>query len=295
VNYVQSAINGLGIGALYALVGLAAAFAFRATKIMNFAVGGLVILGGLIAAKLTNVPAVVVLLILLAAGGPAGIALHLVSTRWLEHRRDEAGDGEFSGVLVTISIATALQAFMYYAFDADLHYTPQIVPAKTFHLGSTLTITSGTLTLLVALAIGYLACWFILERSRGGRALRAVSDDAMTARLSGIRVSSVAYMAYATLGILCFFAGDISAQVAGVNAIAVFSVLLGALFGVTVGGTSRMVGPLVGGMLIGVVQSFADTLTNPFWSSLIVLGLVAGVLMVSPEGLFNRYALRTVG
>ncbi|MEV6900302.1 branched-chain amino acid ABC transporter permease [Amycolatopsis sp. NPDC051372] len=292
---LQSLINGIGLGALYALVGLAAAFVLRVTKIMNFAVGGIVVLAGLAAASFSGVPPVLRLVLLLVVGAPVGVIVHLVSTRWLAGRQSQSQEHDLGGVLVTVALATALQGLGYLLFGSDLRFAKPVVSAHTFSLGGGITITTGTLLLVGAVVLGGAASWLVLERSSLGRALRAVSDDAVTARLSGVRVSTMAFVAYALLGVLCFFVGDISAEVVGVTPDNVFHIIVGALFGLVIGGGDRIVGPIVGGLIIGIAEAVVNGRGGQFAATVVELGLVLVILLVAPRGLFPDRTSRVVG
>ena len=151
---LQSLVNGVGLGALYALVGLAAAFVLRVTKIMNFAVGGIVVLAGLFAASSSGLPPALRLILLLLVGAPAGVLVHLVSTRWLEGRSQRPQEHDLGGVLVTVALATALQGLGYLLFGSDLRYATSVVPAATLSLGGGITVTTGTILLVAAVALG---------------------------------------------------------------------------------------------------------------------------------------------
>ena len=292
---LQSLVNGVGLGALYALVGLAAAFVLRVTKIMNFAVGGIVVLAGLFAASSSGLPPALRLILLLLVGAPAGVLVHLVSTRWLEGRSQRPQEHDLGGVLVTVALATALQGLGYLLFGSDLRYATSVVPAATLSLGGGITVTTGTILLVAAVALGGVASWFVLERSGLGRALRAVSDDATTARLSGVRVATMAYLAYALLGVLCFFVGDVAAEVVGVTPDNVFHIIVGALFGLVIGGGDRIVGPIVGGLIVGLTESVVNARGGQFTATVAQLGLVLVILLVAPRGLFPDRTSRAVG
>ncbi|MBE1494117.1 branched-subunit amino acid ABC-type transport system permease component [Amycolatopsis lexingtonensis] len=292
---LQSLFNGIGLGALYALVGLAAAFVLRVTKIMNFAVGGIVVLAGLTAASLAGVPPLPRLVLLLVAGAPVGALVHLVSTRWLASRPGHGQEHDLGGVLVTVALATALQGLGYLLFGSDLRFATPVVPARTLALGGGITVTTGTLLLVAAVVLGGLGSWVVLERSRLGRALRAVSDDPVTARLSGVRVPTMAFLAYALLGVLCFFVGDISAEVVGVTPDNVFHIIVGALFGLVIGGGERIAGPIVGGLVIGIAEAVVNARGGQFTATVVQLGLVLVILLVKPRGLFPDRTSRVVG
>jgi branched-chain amino acid transport system permease protein len=287
--YLQSVINGIGIGSSYALVGLAALFVLRVTGVMNFAVGGIVVLGGLLATSLTAVPAPLLVLLMVLVGAPAGVAAHYASTRWMRQ------SSELSAVLITVALATGLQGIAFLIYGSDLRYSNELVRLRGFRIGASLTVDSGTLVLVAAVALGYVACWILLDHSHLGRALRAVSDDRDAARLVGLSVTLVELAAYAILGSLAFFVGDVSSQVVGISAEGVFPVLVGALFGLVIGGDGKVVGPLVGGMLVGVVQSVANATMSQFWGTVVVLLLVLTTLSVAPKGMFPDRRMRSVG
>lgn len=286
--YVQSAINGLGIGSLYALVGLAAMFVLRVTGVLNFAVGGIVVLGGLFSSSFSGISPVAVLVVTTLAGAPVGVAVHFLSTRWLR------GSSQFAGVLITVAMASALQGLAYLLYSSDLRYAPQIFAPRSFRMSGSLTVDNGTLMLLASVAVGYLACWLLLDHTTLGSALRAVSNDRIAARLAGMRVLRIELTAYAILGSLTFFVGNISAQVNGVSPDNVFPVLVGALFGLILGGSGNPLGPLIGGFLIGMAQSVANARLSNFWGTVVDLLLVVVVLAVLPGGIFADRRQRSV-
>jgi branched-chain amino acid transport system permease protein len=287
--YLQSAINGVGIGSMYALVGLAAMFVLRVTGVLNFAVGGIVIIGGLLATSLTGVPAGLLIVVMIALGAPAGVVAHFASTRWLRE-----SSNQFSGVLVTVAMATALQGLGYLLYSSDLRFAPRIVKLHSYQLTDSLTVDTSTLVLLGAVAVGYVACWLILDKANLGRALRAVSDDPVAARLGGLSVMRVELASYAILGALAFFVGNVAAQVVGVTADNVFPILVGALFGLVLGGSGNVLGPLIGGLLIGMAQSIANARLSQFWGVVIELGVALLVLGIAPGGIFPDRRTRSV-
>jgi len=286
--YLQSAVNGLGIGSLYALVGLAAMFVLRVTGIVNFAVGAIVVLGGLFSSSLAGIPPVAVLVLTALVGVPVGVAVHFMSTRWLR------GRSQFAGVLVTVAMASALQGLAYLLYSSDLRYAPQIFAPRSFQLSSSLTVDNGTLLLLAAVVVGYLACWLVLDHTTLGSALRAVSDDPVAARLVGLRVRRIEITAYAVFGALAFFVGNVYAQVDGVTADNVFPTLVGALFGLILGGSGNLLGPLIGGFLIGMAQSVTNARLSDFWGTVVDLLLVVVVLAVVPGGIVADRRQRSV-
>jgi branched-chain amino acid transport system permease protein len=286
--YLQSAVNGLGIGSLYALVGLAAMFVLRVTGIVNFAVGAIVVLGGLFSSSLAGIPPVAVLVLTALVGVPVGVAVHFMSTRWLR------GRSQFAGVLVTVAMASALQGLAYLLYSSDLRYAPRIFAPRSFQLSSSLTVDNGTLLLVAAVVVGYLACWLVLDHTTLGSALRAVSDDPVAARLVGLRVRRIEITAYAVFGALAFFVGNVYAQVDGVTADNVFPTLVGALFGLILGGSGNLLGPLIGGFLIGMAQSVTNARLSDFWGTVVDLLLVVVVLAAVPGGIVADRRQRSV-
>jgi branched-chain amino acid transport system permease protein len=289
--FFQYVINGIAIGSQYALVGLAAMFVVRVTQVINFAVGGLVVLAGLLAAvTFEGIPPIVVLIMLIVLGAPAAMLLHIVSTRLLNNNDPD------TGILVTVATATALQGLGYYFYGPELKVADAAIPLKTFRIGDELTATSGTFQLLGAVVLSFIACWFTLERTGLGRSLRAVSDDPEAARIIGIKVRTVVYSAHGILGILCFFIGGLLAQVNGTTPDRVFPILIGALFGLVIGGSDRVIGPVVGGLSIGIIESVAFSRSgSQFGAAVVVLIGVLGMLMIAPGGIFQTRTTRAVG
>lgn len=280
--YLQVIVNGLTLGALYACLAVGFSLVWGVLNVINMLHGSLIILGGYLTWfawlhwHVHPLAALVPVALVVAALGwmvQASMINRLVQRPVL------------TTLIVTFGLDMILSNAMNVGFDA----TPRRI---TLDLG---TVSLGELTIAndrivaFALALGLtLLLYAVMRTSRAGRAIVAVRMDREAATLMGIRVNRVYAMTFAIGAGLAGACGALLALVFPVTT-NISGLLLGKAFVVCViGGLGTVPGALVGGLVLGLVESFAGHWFGPQNAVLVGFVLMLALLMVRPTGLLGR-------
>jgi len=286
-------VNGLMIGAIYALVALGFVLVFKATGVINFAQGELVMLGGYIGVVILDSYGVAPIL-----GIPATLIVLMVVGLLVERTvlRPMIGRPVLGMIMATIGLAFFLRGLAPMLFGPETRNLSLPVP---FGAVRVLDVNLSYITIAgagAALALLVVFTWFF-QRTRTGVALRAVSDDQQAAAAVGINVPSVFAVAMAIAGIAAGAGGLIWGGLIGVDA---YLALVGLrVFPVVIlGGLDSIGGAIIGGLVVGAVENVAagyiDPLVGGGTKDFIPYLLMLVVLMVKPYGLFGREAIEKV-
>jgi branched-chain amino acid transport system permease protein len=286
---VQQAVNGLSLGATYALLALGLAVVFSIMGLINFAHGDLVTLGGYTMWEITShgiswywsIPAVLVVTTLCA------IAMERVAFRRL---RD-------AGIVTLLITSFAVSFFIENALGILISPQPQgiTVPAwlnSTIHLGS-ITIPAVQVLTIGVTAVLLAALSVMLKRTLIGISMRATAEDFGAARLAGVRANKVVVAAFALAGLLAGVASILyMARSGSVEPTAGFNPVVKAFIAIAIGGLGSLPGAVVGGLILGFVEvAFNAYLPSSVvaFSDAFALCAVIGILLVRPHGLFGQF------
>jgi branched-chain amino acid transport system permease protein len=293
--FLQQLVNGMAPAALYALLAVAYSLVYGLTDRINLAFGDLATLGAF--ACFTGVSAAVVY----GAGDPASAlplgfaAAAVLASAWSR----TIGETVFRPLVrrasqpllvATIGLSIALQEFIGRAQGVRDRWLPPVLgePHLIAHGGFEVVATTMQLMIgALSLALG-LAVIAAMRLSRFGRAWRAVADDHLMARLSGIDPSAVLVATFALAGMLAGVAGAIVTVAYGGTNFHMGTVLgLKALVAAIVGGIGSLPGALIGGLLVGLVEAMWSAYQSIEWRDAVVLALLAVFLVLKPEGLLG--------
>jgi branched-chain amino acid transport system permease protein len=294
-QFVELMISGISLGFVYALVALGFVIIFKATRVVNFAHGSLVLLGAYVVARthgsLGFVPAVLV-----AVAGTAIVAL-IVQVVIL--RRLRGASSEILAI-TTIGVDILLATELTRRIGTQVLNLGDPWREKVVHFGSFSVPEARVAAAIVAILL--LAAFVAAFRlSDWGVAMRSAADDGEAAALMGIRLGRVAVGAWAVAGALAAVGGVFftTFPTPGVDASVGLSAL-GAFPAAILGGLDSVAGAVVGGLIIGVVV----TLTAGYQDNLSFLGrglsdvapyiVMVAVLLVRPAGLFGTRELTRV-
>jgi branched-chain amino acid transport system permease protein len=284
--FLQTTLNGLMIGGVYALIAVGLTLIFGVMKIVNFAQGEFVMLGMYVSWMLATFvhigPYSGLILVGLIMFGIGYLTFKLLLIRIL-------GKPDESFILLTLGLSIFLQNVMLLIFKADYRtvQTP-IKNAALRFLGLAISVPR-VIAFMVALVL-VVALTTFLNKSDLGRAMRATAESREVATLLGI--NPVRCFAIA------FSIGIVGAGMAGVLLTPMFYVYpgVGTLFNLTafivvvLGGLGSVTGALLGGLLIGVVEALAGTYISLDLSQLFTFLIFLAVLLMRPSGLFGRRA-----
>jgi branched-chain amino acid transport system permease protein len=302
--FFQELVNGLTTGALYSLVALGFSMVYGVLKLLNFAHGDLYMVGAYIGFFVIQwfggaqhlsiaVPLLLVIMFVLAAGlvGGLGVAIERFAYRPL---RDAP---RIAPLITAIGVSFFLESSALLLFGAQyrVYNTADFISLSSgIQIGS-VTIDSVQILVLVLGVVLMAGLQLLVNRTRLGRQMRAVAADREAAEMLGINVN---FVITAT-----FFLGSALAGVAGIMGGLLFnqvSATIGFIAGLkaftaaVVGGIGSIPGAMLGGLVIGVAESFVTGYISSTYSNLIVFGILIVVMLVRPSGLLGRAQLQKV-
>jgi branched-chain amino acid transport system permease protein len=302
--FFQELVNGITTGALYSLVALGFSMVYGVLKLLNFAHGDLYMVGAYIgyfviqwfggAAHVSiPVPLLLVIMFLLAAGlvGGLGVAMERFAYRPLRNAP------RIAPLITAIGISFFLESSALLLFGAQyrIYNTAEFISLSSgIQIGS-VTIDSVQILVLVLGLILMVGLQLLVNRTRLGKQMRAVAADREAAEMLGINVN---FTIAAT-----FFLGSALAGIAGVMGGLLFNQVtstigfiagLKAFTAAVVGGIGSIPGAMLGGLVIGVAESFVTGYISSTYSNLIVFGILIVVMLARPSGLLGQVQLQKV-
>lgn len=286
-------VNGLLIGSMYALVALGFVLIYKATSVINFAQGDLVMFGGYIAAaglSLYHLP--------LWAAVPLMLGLMVVLGFVVERGilRPLIGQPVVSVLMVTIGLAQVFQGLAAMVWGAATINLPLPIPLKPFIVWE---IYLSPINLVAAgLCVGFLIIFvYFFRRSRMGIAMRAVADDQQSAMSVGINVRVVFALSWAIAGLASGIGGIVWGNMLGVDT-QLALVGLKVFPAVILGGLDSVPGAILGGLIVGGVESVAAGYIDPYvgggTKDFVPYIIMIVALMFRPYGFFGREIIERV-
>jgi len=284
---LQLVVSGIVTGGIYALIAIGFVVVYKATGVINFATGELMMLGAFFAwtAMAAGAPFAVALVVASVGAAAVGAAVERVVLRPL------LGQRAISVIMVTIGLSSIFKGLAQIVWSGEYRSFPPIFPRKPVVLGPVILPSRQAYPFLIALA-AVLALWLLFRHTRIGTAMRATADDQATAFSMGIdirRVFSQSWMMAAVTaalsGVVIGAIGGISPQLGAVG-LRIFPVVI-------LGGLDSVGGALVGGVVMGVLENLAGGYLDPLFEGggvKEVAPFVALVLILvaRPFGLFGR-------
>jgi branched-chain amino acid transport system permease protein len=298
---LQQTINGLSLGAMYALLALGFTLVYGILELINFSHFNVFMVGSFIALYvlqafglsgqdviLTGVPLVGVLLVAFVVTmvfcGALGVTIERLCLRPLRNVKGPAA------MITTIGVSYILFNIILLTVGADSKNFPNPLPTIRYQIGGAVLDFRVILIWVIALLLmGGL--YMFVQRSRIGKAMRATAQDAEAARMMGVDVDRVI--------ITAFFLGSALAGAGGLifglyynftSFIIGFTAGLRAFTAAVLGGIGNVPGAMVGGVLIGLIEAMGGQFIATAWTDVIIFSILVLVLVFKPAGLFGRLA-----
>lgn len=275
---------GIVNGSFYAVMSLGLAIIFGVLKIVNFAHGAFFMLGAFAAFLLAQHLGANYWTTLLVA--PLAVALFGMLFEWLFLRRLYGLDPIY-GLLLTFSLVLVLEGGFRVAFGSSGQpfATPELLRG-TINLGFMYLPIYRGFVIFAALVV-CLVTWFVIERTSLGASLRAATERAELTQAFGINVPRLVTLTYGVGVGLAAFAGVLAAPIFHVNPAMGSSLVIIIFAVVVIGGLGSIMGAIVTGLGLGVVEGFTRVFYSEFSSTIVFLVMVL-VLLLRPAGLFGR-------
>lgn len=279
---LQIFINGLSLSFTYALLAIGLTLVVGVLRVLNFAHGELLMMGGFTVWVVFAVLDFPFFLGLIAAVFfVAGIALAIERGLFRRTREDP-----FRGFIISLGLVYILQVSALLIFGLRDKSLPLALPGRIEMLGTFISIQRIVMIAVIASVIA--GVWMFLERTKFGRAVRACTQDSEAAALQGINRNRMSIIVMGMAGGLAGLAGGMISQTFAVGPYFGTAMIMKAFIVVIVGGMGSVGGTLVASLLFGFLDSTLSSLVNPRITILVDVLVLLVILAFRPRGLFGR-------
>jgi branched-chain amino acid transport system permease protein len=294
--FLQQLINGLALGSIYALVAIGYTMVYGILRFINFAHSDVLMLGAFAAYFLTPVlrqawpePSVLSAVVIIAGAAAIcaviGMLIEFLAYRPLRQRPR----------LVVLITAIGVSLFIEFTcqhkavFGANTKPFPRLLPERSLEFGA-VSMQSNDLVVLVVTALLLAALWYIVQHTRTGTAMRAVSFNEKAAALMGVNINRIISFTFGLGSALAAVAGVFYAMRSpGIDPLMGIKPGLYAFVAAVLGGIGNLPGAALGGLLLGMLETFAGGvpgLSN--YRDGIAFAILIVILLVRPAGLLGR-------
>ncbi len=293
VYLLQNLVDGLARGAVYAVFALGFTLIFGVLDIVNLAHASTFMwcaFAGWVVMSLLNMPLIVGLLASMLFGGLVAVVLEFVAFRPLRQEGAERLSPMISSIGVSIIMVSLAEA----AFSAQTKKFPSgVLDPKPLYIGGTdgVRVSWGQLLIVVVSIVLMVALGYLIRRTRTGMAIRAVAYSQRAARLLGINVNRVVVITFFVGGVLAGAAGILIGLLTNNISPSMGSdIELRGLAVVILGGLGNIEGAVVGGLLLGLVETFTIAYFDQGsdYKDAIAFIILFLILLIRPNGLFGR-------
>ena len=285
VTFITQVLNGLQLGSIYALVALGYTMVYGIILLLNFAHGDIIMVGAyiswLVMSKLGLNPAIAVVLSI-AGCMLLGVLIDKVAYAPLR-------DAPRLSILITaIGVSYFLENGSQLLFGADAKVVPAYTSVSNIQVGD-LTLSFSAIVTVVVTAVATVVLTFLVQKTKLGKAMRAVSEDMGAARLMGINVNTTISFTFAVGSALAGI-GAVLYCMAYTQASPTMGIMLGtkAFVAAVLGGIGSIPGAVIGGLLVGFAEVLVSAIGLSVWQDAVVFLLLIVVLIVKPTGLLGR-------
>ncbi|KAB0577945.1 branched-chain amino acid transport system permease protein [Fusobacterium naviforme] len=293
MTFISYLLSGISLGSIYAIIALGYTMVYGIAKMLNFAHGDVIMVGGYVsfmAMSSAGLPALPAVLLSVLVCTALGVVIERIAYKPLR------GANSLAVLITAIGVSYLLQNLSLLIFGANPKSFSSVVPLPALSLaGGKLTISGETLTAILACVIVMISLTAFINKTRAGQAMLAVSEDKGAATLMGVNVNSTIALTFAI--------GSALAALAGVLLCSAYPTLTpttGAMPGIkafvaaVLGGIGSIPGALIGGLLLGVLENLSKAYISSKLSDAIVFSVLIIVLVVKPTGILGRKIMEKV-
>jgi branched-chain amino acid transport system permease protein len=290
---IQVIVTGLATGGLYGLIALGFVLIYKATSVLNLAMGDFMTLGAFVCFTVltqAKAPFYLALILTLLAAIVLGIVVERLVLRPL------IGEPIISVIMVTIGLGVILKGLMYMIWTPSFRNFPRIFPPKPLELGFAV-VPSGLWWGFVFAVIGTIAFLIIFKFSRTGVAMRAVASDQQAALSMGISVRWVFALAWCFGAMAAVIGGVVIGNLSGIS-VYMGDIGLKVLAVIILGGLDSIGGAILAGFVIGVLENLAGLYIDPLIGGgakdVAPFFILVLIIMIRPYGLFGKEIIERV-
>ena len=287
MKFLSYLLSGISLGSIYAIIALGYTMVYGIAKMLNFAHGDIIMVGGYVAftaMTALNLPASAAVLLSVLFCTALGVIIEAVAYKPLR------GANSLAVLITAIGVSYLLQNLALLIFGANPKSFRSVVPIKSMSFANGQLVISGeTVAAIVVCFIIMVALTSFINKTRAGQAMLAVAEDRGAATLMGINVNATVALTFAI--------GSALAAIAGVLLCSAYPTLTpttGAMPGIkafvaaVLGGIGSIPGALIGGLLLGVLENLSKAYLSSKLSDAIVFSVLILVLVVRPTGILGK-------
>ena len=296
---LQNLIIGIQVGAVYALIAVGYTMVYGVLRLINFAHGDVYMVGAFVGltfssrfgfAMARSLPGfVTIFLLTIAACALVGALIERLAYRPLRTAP------RITALITAIGVSLLLEALAYLIWGTAPQFFPTLIEAPNVHfLG--LALSPRYLIILAVSVLLMVVLWFIVTRTRLGKAMRAVSHDREAAALMGINTNQIIAFTFALGSALAGAAGLLVAGITNIRIEPLMGIFPGlkAFVAAVLGGIGSIPGAVLGGLVMGVAETYVTAYGGSTWRDAIAFVLLIGILIFRPAGIMGRATVEKV-
>ena len=285
--FLSYLINGISLGAVYAIIALGYTMVYGIAKMLNFAHGDVIMIGSYVVfcvVSMLNLPVWLGILLSVLVCTALGVTIEAIAYRPLRQ-----ATSSLTVLITAIGVSYFLQNVALLIFGANTKAFTSVVPLDAVKIGDSLTITGESIVTIIACIIIMIALTLFVNKTKAGRAMLAVSEDKGAAQLMGINVNKTISLTFAI--------GSALAAIAGVLLCSAYPSLtpytgsmpgIKAFVAAVFGGIGSIPGAFLGGIIFGIIENLSKAYISSQLSDAIVFCVLIIVLVVKPTGLLGK-------
>ena len=290
-TFFQQLINGLSLGAIYALIALGYTMVYGVLRLINFAHGDVYMLGAFAGYYIANLlaldanpsilGAIVVTLGAMAVCAGIGIVIERLAYRPVRHH------SRLTSLITAIGVSLLLEYGGQVVFGATPRFFPQMIRSEVYAIGG-VQITNQSLLIIVVAIVVMFGLEFIVHRTKIGKAMRATSYNLAVAKLMGINTDFVIAFTFA-LGSALAAAGGVMVALAIPRIDPLMGLMTGlkAFVAAVLGGIGNIPGAMIGGVLIGLMETWIGATSYSTYRDAVAFAVLILILLLRPAGIMG--------
>jgi len=282
---IQQLINGVSLGSIYALIALGYTMVYGIIKLINFAHGDIYMVGayiGFFATSMLHLPVLPALIISMVVTGLFGMLIERLAYRPLRHAP------KVSVLITAIGVSLFLEYTSMFFVSPQPRTFPNVMESVTYHMGP-FVVNSQQILILVITTILMVVLTYIVQKTKIGKAMRAVSFDTETAQLMGIDANRVISITFG-IGSALAAAGGVLVGVYYNSIDPLMGIMPGlkAFIAAVLGGIGIIPGAMAGGVILGIIESLVSGFLSSTFRDAAAFAILILVLLFKPSGLFGK-------
>ncbi|MCQ6280300.1 branched-chain amino acid ABC transporter permease [Bacillus sp. EB600] len=286
MEIIQQLVNGISLGSIYALIALGYTMVYGIVKLINFAHGDVFMVGafiGFYSITVFHLNFFLALIISMVACAILGVVIERIAYKPLRNAT------RIAALITAIGVSLLIEYGTIYIRGAQPEaYPGNVLPSEAINLFG-VEINSQSLFILLVSVVLMVILQFIVHKTKTGKAMRAVSEDMDAARLMGINVDNTISATFAIGSALAGAAGVIfGVYYTKIEPLMGIIPGLKAFVAAVLGGIGNIPGAMVGGLLLGVIESLVSALGYSLWRDAVAFIVLILILIFLPSGLFGK-------